>query len=127
MIRRPPRSTRTDTLFPYTTLFRSPRLSATPNSSAKILSLRDFGSAFTASMSSPIHRLRLAWPGLAQSPVTRPPSRKHARREVQLCTVVQLLMTLVQHCCYGLLPDLPVLLRSRRSDLHKDSTQHEPQ
>src|SRR3546814_18626054 len=26
MIRRPPRSTRTDTLFPYTTLFRSPIL-----------------------------------------------------------------------------------------------------
>src|SRR3546814_8722576 len=28
MIRRPPRSTRTDTLFPYTTLFRSARLDA---------------------------------------------------------------------------------------------------
>src|SRR3546814_9097271 len=28
MIRRPPRSTRTDTLFPYTTLFRSFRLAA---------------------------------------------------------------------------------------------------
>src|SRR3546814_8896547 len=28
MIRRPPRSTRTDTLFPYTTLFRSLRLGA---------------------------------------------------------------------------------------------------
>src|SRR3546814_8933030 len=27
MVRRPPRSTRTDTLFPYTTLFRSPFLS----------------------------------------------------------------------------------------------------
>src|SRR3546814_5526292 len=27
MIRRPPRSTRTDTLFPYTTLFRSPSVS----------------------------------------------------------------------------------------------------
>src|SRR3546814_6903679 len=26
MIRRPPRSTRTDTLFPYTTLFRSPKI-----------------------------------------------------------------------------------------------------
>src|SRR3546814_16736736 len=26
MLRRPPRSTRTDTLFPYTTLFRSPEL-----------------------------------------------------------------------------------------------------
>src|SRR3546814_12473008 len=30
MIRRPPRSTRTDTLFPYTTLFRSDRTSAQP-------------------------------------------------------------------------------------------------
>src|SRR3546814_6262594 len=28
MIRRPPRSTRTDTLFPYTTLFRSQRVEA---------------------------------------------------------------------------------------------------
>src|SRR3546814_7712356 len=28
MIRRPPRSTRTDTLFPYTTLFRSARVQA---------------------------------------------------------------------------------------------------
>src|SRR3546814_1451843 len=40
MIRRPPRSTRTDTLFPYTTLFRSPRLracrqSALPSDSAR--------------------------------------------------------------------------------------------
>src|SRR3546814_9128262 len=30
MIRRPPRSTRTDTLFPYTTLFRSPLKDFTP-------------------------------------------------------------------------------------------------
>src|SRR3546814_7259680 len=30
MIRRPPRSTRTDTLFPYTTLFRSLRATASP-------------------------------------------------------------------------------------------------
>src|SRR3546814_14261369 len=30
MIRRPPRSTRTDTLFPYTTLFRSSRSSTVP-------------------------------------------------------------------------------------------------
>src|SRR3546814_4049286 len=29
-IRRPPRSTRTDTLFPYTTLFRSPDFSTAP-------------------------------------------------------------------------------------------------
>src|SRR3546814_6366205 len=31
MIRRPPRSTRTDTLFPYTTLFRSVRISRIRN------------------------------------------------------------------------------------------------
>src|SRR3546814_8782504 len=30
MIRRPPRSTRTDTLFPYTTLFRSPAAEVPP-------------------------------------------------------------------------------------------------
>src|SRR3546814_8082623 len=30
MIRRPPRSTRTDTLFPYTTLFRSPPTAVEP-------------------------------------------------------------------------------------------------
>src|SRR3546814_19687922 len=31
MIRRPPRSTRTDTLFPYTTLFRSDRIWYNPD------------------------------------------------------------------------------------------------
>src|SRR3546814_20720857 len=41
MIRRPPRSTRTDTLFPYTTLFRSPQIarpSAQPRFSVRGLS-----------------------------------------------------------------------------------------
>src|SRR3546814_9418400 len=33
MIRRPPRSTRTDTLFPYTTLFRSLRADSRPQPS----------------------------------------------------------------------------------------------
>src|SRR3546814_14872622 len=36
MIRRPPRSTRTDTLFPYTTLFRSPGLGLTLRSDQPI-------------------------------------------------------------------------------------------
>src|SRR3546814_8273793 len=47
MIRRPPRSTRTDTLFPYTTLFRSPSVSvpisvasASPTSTSCILADR---------------------------------------------------------------------------------------
>src|SRR3546814_12820124 len=38
MIRRPPRSTRTDTLFPYTTLFRSARFSADSGGSKRIAS-----------------------------------------------------------------------------------------
>src|SRR3546814_12236145 len=41
MIRRPPRSTRTDTLFPYTTLFRS----ADPNALAKYPSRSEADSA----------------------------------------------------------------------------------
>src|SRR3546814_5494370 len=35
MIRRPPRSTRTDTLFPYTTLFRSLELAGDPDAFAR--------------------------------------------------------------------------------------------
>src|SRR3546814_7934747 len=50
MIRRPPRSTRTDTLFPYTTLFRSDpihggNLTADHGSSAVNANLRPLGSA----------------------------------------------------------------------------------
>src|SRR3546814_5642282 len=36
MVQRPPRSTRTDTLFPYTTLFRSPSDRFQPNSGRTI-------------------------------------------------------------------------------------------
>src|SRR3546814_11048802 len=40
MIRRPPRSTRTDTLFPYTTLFRSPADHEVAHLVAQVLPLR---------------------------------------------------------------------------------------
>src|SRR3546814_13521662 len=36
MIRRPPRSTRTDTLFPYTTLFRSPWMKSADRAAVRI-------------------------------------------------------------------------------------------
>src|SRR3546814_14886533 len=39
MLRRPPRSTRTDTLFPYTTLFRSPLLDLTDASVKRMVKL----------------------------------------------------------------------------------------
>src|SRR3546814_8732872 len=40
MILRPPRSTRTDTLFPYTTLFRSPNNSQVSSSRASVIVFR---------------------------------------------------------------------------------------
>src|SRR3546814_20513404 len=42
MIRRPPRSTRTDTLFPYTTLFRSPDIHAVGMLAMVLQSLETF-------------------------------------------------------------------------------------
>src|SRR3546814_13327280 len=39
MVRRPPRSTRTDTLFPYTTLFRSAYAASRPYISARVRTL----------------------------------------------------------------------------------------
>src|SRR3546814_4624875 len=57
MIRRPPRSTRTDTLFPYTTLFRSP---AQPtNTPGKIEVLEFF--AYTCPHCSAIEPLVEKW------------------------------------------------------------------
>src|SRR3546814_4567672 len=57
MIRRPPRSTRTDTLFPYTTLFRS-------------------GRAAPANRSKPAPRRACTWPG----PRRRAPLPSRGRR-----------------------------------------------
>src|SRR3546814_10679497 len=42
MIRRPPRATRTDTLFPYTTLFRSPGTTRGERRSSRVRQLRLF-------------------------------------------------------------------------------------
>src|SRR3546814_5773358 len=44
MIRRPPRSTRTDTLFPYTTLFRSEKSSTQQNVSLVLTNGAEIGS-----------------------------------------------------------------------------------
>src|SRR3546814_12678999 len=49
MIRRPPRSTRTDTLFPYTTLFRSKTKRRSTMRLTKRLGLLAAAAAFTAS------------------------------------------------------------------------------
>src|SRR3546814_4107212 len=48
MIRRPPRSTRTDTLFPYTTLFRSPHMPVATAPKQARLPFRIIGSEMRA-------------------------------------------------------------------------------
>src|SRR3546814_6679675 len=64
MIRRPPRSTRTDTLFPYTTLFRSrPRDRLEPRT-------RDV-------------RSRLLWPGTGTVPRSVRRGTRHAQAQLR--------------------------------------------
>src|SRR3546814_18947768 len=65
MIRRPPRSTRTDTLFPYTTLFRSDIMVGAVADGAGIASLSHVGAkiaerAATAGLKRSADRLRQA-------------------------------------------------------------------
>src|SRR3546814_2275620 len=54
MIRRPPRSTRTDTLFPYTTLFRS-------NPDSKVLGLVSYAWAGFGAAFGPVVLISLLW------------------------------------------------------------------
>src|SRR3546814_16071031 len=58
MIRRPPRSTRTDTLFPYTTLFRSHRVIAPALANAVERDVDDaFRNGFLAVVHQAVHEL----------------------------------------------------------------------
>src|SRR3546814_5929535 len=62
MIRRPPRSTRTDTLFPYTTLFRSVPHHGRPHVPGRLLPGFHRGAALDPAADA-LHRLRhLAFP-----------------------------------------------------------------
>src|SRR3546814_15737490 len=65
MIRRPPRSTRTDTLFPYTTLFRS----AGPGAGGGAGRLRHPGRGRCHQLA----RAKVAAPGPARAAITRLP------------------------------------------------------
>src|SRR3546814_8120807 len=63
MIRRPPRSTRTDTLFPYTTLFRS---KAVREGLGAVVAQRALQhEAAQGSDDAPHRQRRAAWPGMA--------------------------------------------------------------
>src|SRR3546814_10916638 len=73
MIRRPPRSTRTDTLFPYTTLFRSADLAAPPRGAAD---------------RHPLHRIA----GTARAHGAHPPRRLRSLRSEEHTSELQSLM-----------------------------------
>src|SRR3546814_16021693 len=70
MIRRPPRSTRTDTLFPYTTLFRSLRKKAGPRikSGVTLEQCQLLAISFHHQQATPI---------TAKAPATEPPIPAH--------------------------------------------------
>src|SRR3546814_11598317 len=68
MIRRPPRSTRTDTLFPYTTLFRSKRADARRDDRRAVDRLFDLGLQLAGKH---LRELR------QQRPADRFPHRRH--------------------------------------------------
>src|SRR3546814_6640308 len=52
MIRQPPRSTRTDTLFPYTTLFRSPGNVPVGSAASRLVGVRAAGHEASAHLSA---------------------------------------------------------------------------
>src|SRR3546814_15282465 len=89
MIRRPPRSTRTDTLFPYTTLFRSRSPSPAPSISSEPRRSRTYRAFFPAAVSPPPDaapcggdRVRRSHARLSRLGTAPPPSPPclHARR-----------------------------------------------
>src|SRR3546814_10509237 len=94
MIRRPPRATRTDTLFPYTTLFRSLSISSKSTDAFRAISAARLAPAMPAPAittskffiaRAPLrlgrHRSALARPG-AHRP---PPAEFHAPRLAHSC------------------------------------------
>src|SRR3546814_10822974 len=84
MIRRPPRSTRTDTLFPYTTLFRSktrgPTQISLGRSSVHPERSRRGGAELVEALSYAQPERMRAYPVPTASPPCAHPARRHPRR-----------------------------------------------
>src|SRR3546814_15769974 len=84
MIRRPPRSTRTDTLFPYTTLFRSPAVAGSPPAAPQPAKPR-------MQPATPAAHADLMLPCYARAP-DRPKDFSRARRSEEHTSELQSLM-----------------------------------
>src|SRR3546814_8983350 len=70
MIRRPPRSTRTDTLFPYTTLFRSPYCSIKVRNMFRLRGCHAAGGTLHWASRGAVRRLFLFIRRASRSPMT---------------------------------------------------------
>src|SRR3546814_3833046 len=84
MIRRPPRSTRTDTLFPYTTLFRSTRFST--NASA----IRVIGPSNTLAPTRATRRLRRPFTDAGRSSHARNALRRSEEHTSELQSLMRI-------------------------------------
>src|SRR3546814_9536326 len=80
MIRRPPRSTRTDTLFPYTTLFRSRPLAVVTDANVAAAHLQPFLQSLSAA-------------GIAAKPIALPPG-EGTKSWAQLAELIDRLLAL---------------------------------
>src|SRR3546814_4505722 len=86
MIRRPPRSTRTDTLFPYTTLFRSQMVSGRkPNRIAASKALK-VDSQFNHGHSTGLYWQRFA----EKNGMTRPPMNRSEEHTSELQSLMRI-------------------------------------
>src|SRR3546814_9990877 len=77
MIRRPPRSTRTDTLFPYTTLFRSGSVQSRKNFSKYAFNAGDFMLTVVIPVSPSGKRGAIVIPNGPSSGLVLPRSEEH--------------------------------------------------
>src|SRR3546814_18264315 len=93
MIRRPPRSTRTDTLFPYTTRFRSAAIAATGERPAQVfrrfrvdgVHQRDIAGEMGVSLSTVEADLRKVYAKLAEIRRQRSEERRVGKECVSTC------------------------------------------
>src|SRR3546814_1324110 len=80
MIRRPPRSTRTDTLFPYTTLFRSGSSTGIERMSSRLARVASGTRTVTSKRRSPSYT----------SPDSRPPSPRSEEHTSELQSLMRI-------------------------------------
>src|SRR3546814_1769937 len=92
MLRRPPRSTRTDTLFPYTTLFRSPRRPGLEDRDARLGRRRRVRArgAGAGACAAPLRRPQFLRQDIPPERIAAP--RSHNRRSEEHTSELQSLM-----------------------------------